>query len=88
MINTPYYLTESSIEGFAKADGGYMLTMSGLPEKELTFTLSESENPKPQGGLPVKTFIFLISFFGASIILIGGVITAVVLSVRKRKKEP
>lgn len=47
VVKTPYYMTESGIDGFTKTDGGYALTLPGLPEGELTFTLSESEKPQP-----------------------------------------
>ena len=47
VVKTPYYMTESGIDGFTKTDGGYALTLPGLPESELTFTLSESEKPQP-----------------------------------------
>ena len=47
VVKTPYYMTESGIDGFTKTDGGYALTLPGLPESELTFTLSESETPQP-----------------------------------------
>lgn len=47
VVKTPYYMTESGIDGFTKTDGRYALTLPGLPEGELTFTLSESEKPQP-----------------------------------------
>ncbi|MGM9521334.1 MAG: hypothetical protein ACI3VB_02510 [Oscillospiraceae bacterium] len=43
-INTPYYITESSIEGFDKTDTGYTMSLSALPEGELKFTLCEKES--------------------------------------------
>jgi hypothetical protein len=43
-INTPYYLTDSSIEGFRKCEGGYTLVLKGLPDEELEFTLSEKSS--------------------------------------------
>ena len=49
-INTPYYLTDSSLEGFTKTENGYELHLAGLPEGELDFTLSTSENPKQDKG--------------------------------------
>lgn len=45
-VNTPYYMTECGIDGFTRTDSGYALTLPGLPEGELTFTLSEAERPK------------------------------------------
>lgn len=46
-MNTPYYMTECGIDGFTRTDSGYALTLPGLPEGELTFTLSEAERPQP-----------------------------------------
>ncbi|MBQ6067616.1 MAG: YcxB family protein [Clostridia bacterium] len=41
-IETPYYLSDVSPEGFRKTDNGFLLQTEGLPEGELTFTLCES----------------------------------------------
>lgn len=57
VVNTPYYITESSLEGFQKTDTGYTLTLEGLPDSELTFTLSESEDPKPPKD---NTFFYIL----------------------------
>lgn len=45
VINTTYYLSESSLQGFLKTESGYKLSLEGLPSSELTFNLSTSENP-------------------------------------------
>lgn len=47
VVNTPYYMTERGLEGFEKTEQGYALSLDGLPEGELEFTLSAEENPKP-----------------------------------------
>lgn len=47
VINTSYYLTDSGLEGFEKTDSGYALSLDGLPQGELEFTLSAEEKPKP-----------------------------------------
>lgn len=44
-INTPYYLVKDTY-GFTKTETGYTLSLDGLPEKELEFTLSSDENPQ------------------------------------------
>ena len=48
VINTPYCLVESNLEGFKPLDceEGYALSLEGLPQSELEFVLSTSENPK------------------------------------------
>lgn len=49
IVNTPYYMTESNAAvegGFIWLDPGYEVSLDGLPDGELTFTLSESAKPK------------------------------------------
>ena len=58
VVNTPYYITESSLEGFEKTEDGYKLTLDGLPDSELTFQLCSSENPEKP-----KTNIFYGFFY-------------------------
>ena len=75
VVNTPYYITESSVPGFEKTDTGYTLTLDGLPDSELTFTLSESENPE----LPKVNFLYiLLGIFYIPFLLIAEAINAVV----------
>ena len=44
-INTPYYLINDE-SGFTKTENGYALSLNGLPEGELEFTLSTDANAK------------------------------------------
>ncbi len=89
-INTPYYITESNIEGFTKTDNGYSLKLNGLPDGELTFTLSTSAEPKK----PIRTLtdyipvemIISFSIIGGVVLLVGGGITAFVL-IRRKKRD-
>lgn len=60
-INTPYCLLESATGTFEKTEDGYCLSLEGLPEGELTFSLSESENPKDRNG-GLRGFLYV--FFG------------------------
>ena len=90
IINTPFYITENSLEGFTKTETGYTLKRNGLPGGELEFTLSTSENPtKPPRSItsyiPIE-IIISFSIIGGVILLIGGGITAFVI-VRKKKKN-
>ena len=41
MINTPYFIRESNLEGFEKCEDGYRLTLESLPAVDLKFTLAE-----------------------------------------------
>ena len=90
VINTPFFITENSLEGFTKTDTGYTLKRNGLPEGELEFVLCSSENPiKPPRSItsyiPIE-IIISFSIIGGVILLIGGGITAFVI-VRKKKKN-
>ena len=85
VVNTPYYMTENNQSSFSKTEKGYELILPGLPDKELTFTLSESEHPQPPKlSLPFHP-VFLFAGF-AGFVLIGGGVIAVVL-IMKRKKS-
>ena len=85
VVNTPYYMTENDQGGFLRTEKGYELTLPGLPKKELTFTLSESEHPRPPKlSLPLDPVLLLAGFVG--FVLIGGGVIAVVL-IMKRKKS-
>mgnify|MGYP004560499481 FL=1 len=85
VVNTPYYMTENNQGNFSGTEKGYELTLPGLPEKELTFTLSESEHPRPPKlSLPFHPVFLLAGFVG--FVLIGGGVIAVVL-IMKRKKS-
>ena len=86
VVNTPYYMTENDPGSFSGTERGYELTLPGLPEKELTFTLSESENPKPPKlSIPFK-LVFLLAGF-ACFVLIGGGVIAVVLIVKRKNNR-
>lgn len=64
-IHTPYYLFEDSF-GFTKTEYGYALSLEGLPDGELGFTLSTSETPKDmsakRGCQTAATYLILIPF--------------------------
>ena len=88
IINTPFYITENSLDGFTKTEAGYMLKRSGLPSGELEFTLCSSENPtKPIKSIadyvPIE-IIITFSVIGGAILLVGGGVVAFVI-IRKRK---
>ena len=86
VVNTPYYMTENDQGSFSKTEKGYELTLPGLPEKELTFTLSESEHPRPPKlSLPLDPVLLLAGFVG--FVLIGGGVIAVVLIIKRKKSH-
>ena len=86
VVNTPYYMTENNQSSFSGTEKGYELTMTCLPEKELTFTLSESEHPlPPKLSIPFKLMFLLAVITG--FVLIGGGVIAVVLIIKRKKSR-
>ncbi len=62
VVNTPYYITDSSLQGFEKTETGYKLVLEGLPDGELTFTLSTSENPEAPKTNALVGFFYIFAF--------------------------
>ena len=90
VVNTPYYITQSSLSGFIKTEEGYVLNQNGLPSGELVFSMSSAENPqRPQKDLadyiPFEMMLTLSVWVGAAL-LIGGGIAAFVI-VRRKKRQ-
>ena len=83
VINTPYYVSSCSIEGFTKTETGYTVKLNGLPDGELTFNLSTSENPVR--ATPPYSYIgwIVLGVIGGVVVLTGGVVAFVVI--RKRR---
>lgn len=90
-INTPYYLSNPSLSGFKKTDGGYTLSLSGLPDGELTFTLSSSENPtrvkSGSGFAVVLTILLSVLFIVIPVVLLAVIIIVVIIKNRKNAKS-
>ncbi len=94
-INTPYYLNDSSLEGFTKVEGGYSLSLDGLPNGELTFRLSESENPvkhvykwddrNDSSNYLTIVAICMLVFMG--LIFVGGILTTYFVCKKTRNKQ-
>ena len=86
VVNTPYYMTENNQGSFSGTEKGYELILPGLPDKELTFTLSESEHPRPPKlSLPFHPVFLLAGFVG--FVLIGGGVIAVLLIIKRKKSR-
>ena len=85
VINTPFYITDNTIDGFEKTANGYTYKQNGLPSSELEFTLCTAENPTPPQrgyrGMQIETIIFIAI---AAVIVVGGGITIFAV-VRKKK---
>ena len=95
IINTPYYLTDCSYNGFEANDDGYEVTLSGLPKDEegkvidLTFTLSTEEDPVLKSKTPagiLKNIIYFVLFFWP-FLLAGFVLLVIMIIVIKRKRR-
>lgn len=86
VINTPFYLADN--KEFVKTDEGYTLSLDGLPDEELKFTLSSSEKPKRQ--------LYFLDFVAAAIefapflffgfIIIAGIIISLNAAGQKKHK--
>ena len=81
VVNTPFYITESGIEGFEKTDSGYTLSLDGLPEGELKFTMSKSKNPH----IPINPAYIIVLF--PFVVLLIGFVTAIILVAKDVKKR-
>ena len=89
VINTPYFVVESSLNGFEKTETGYSLTHNGLPTGELVFSLSKFLTPKkyvPQitDYIPVE---IIISFSIIGAVALALIIGIPIVIVKRRKKK-
>ena len=85
-INTPYFITESSLKGFEKGEGGYILSLDGLPEGELVFVLSADKHPARS---PIY-LVYLISYLPLLLPILAVIllpIVMIIVLVRRRKKR-
>ncbi|MDE7265589.1 MAG: hypothetical protein K2N52_04875 [Clostridia bacterium] len=73
VINTPYFVLGNSLGEFEKTEDGYVLSLNGLPDRELNFRLCAEENPTREdswmklGG--VIGIIVCIIFFGVPVLI-------------------
>lgn len=89
-INTPYFVTESGIGGFEKTETGYSLTLDGLPDGELTFTLCSVESPgwsRQYKNSILMTVIIYFALVLVPLLLIVAVIVALVVAHRRNKRK-
>lgn len=79
-VNTPYYMTQSGGDfSFEQTEAGYAASLDGLPDEELTFTLSADAAPMgPGGAMPA---------YGVMVFLGAAVIILLVGVVKNRKKK-
>ncbi len=98
IINTPYSIVESMTEILSEnqkavlqeTDGGYRIVLSGLPDREIVFTLSESPSPVREnnggGGMLIEMKIF-IGVCAGIVVLTAAAVTTVVILRRKAKRS-
>ena len=88
VVNTPYFISNSSIEGFTKTETGYTVKLDGLPDGELTFDLATSEKPVRKA-IPYQTVFTIVIVIICVVIalLVGGVVLTVVLIRKKKAKK-
>ncbi len=90
VVNTPFFLVDTETEGFEKTDTGYELTLPTLPEGELRFTLSSSEEPEEPKVNYGYLILFSLPIIGIGIVIfsvVGGIIALVVIICKIRKKK-
>ncbi len=96
VINTPYYLTESSYEGFEKTESGYELTLDGLPTddegkvKDFIFSMSTEESPVLKSRTPegiMKNIVYFFAFFGLPILIGIAVLAVIILIIKKIRRK-
>ncbi len=72
VINTPYYLTASTLEGFEKTQTGYSLSLDRLPESDLIFSLSAKQPPVIKAGFIIAVAIILGIAVGLAVLICRG----------------
>ena len=97
-INTPYFMVkerkgEYSIapDAWTKTDAGYEIHLDGLPDEDLIFTLSESENPEwvvtPYTYLFIALIVVLVLIALTVITVPVVLIVVLIVALRRRKKK-
>ena len=91
IINTPYFITENSLDGFTKTDNGYTLMRNGLPSEELEFTLCSSSDPTRRTTSYEIFFYAILITIGAFALICGALLifacVVVVVVIRKIRKK-
>lgn len=72
VINTPYYLTASTLEGLEKTETGYSLSLDGLPEGDLIFSLSTEQPPVIKAGFIIAATVILMIAVGLAVLIHRG----------------
>ena len=87
VINTPYYMLDNTLDEFEKTDYGYTLSLDGLPDGELEFTLASSENPVYNNSYSSGMLIYIVFFVSIIAVVLLVIALIIVFVHRKRKKK-
>ena len=82
IINTPYYIIDSNLEGFERIDDSYQLHLDKLPNVDLIYTLSLKDH-----SYYVKKDLFEVFKYLLMIIIVLCVIIVVKKILRRKKYE-
>lgn len=91
-VNTEYFMSEPSLDGFTKNGNCYTAHFDSLPQGELRFSLCASENPDTRGLSGIEVFfiivgcIILVMLIAIAILCIGLLIPAFVGEHIRKKK--
>lgn len=88
-LDTPFYMLDSSLNGFEESEGGFVLKSQTLPEGDLNFTLCESLHPKKNiSAFAVLAYIFigLIVFFFI-VVFLAILIVFLMVSIKSKYKS-
>lgn len=87
IVDTPFFMVGSEIEGFEKIEGGYALKTQGLPKGELTFSLSAAENPIRLKSKTNYSAFFVAAGFVLALALLGGTAVLIIVAAERRKNK-
>ena len=82
VINTPFYMLHNT--EFEKTDFGYELSLNGLPDKELEFTLSYKENPRES--VSIWDFVYAL-IYGIPICIFAAMVIALIWGIVKARRK-
>ncbi len=86
-VNTPFKMVGAQENGFEKTETGYKAHFDSLPDGELSFRLSESENPERNRiGYP-KLVLFYITVFGTPALGLAELIVIIVFACSWAKRK-
>lgn len=86
-INTPFYLIDSSQDGFTKTKTGYNFKSGGLPEGELRFSISAAEKPERRRQISTAYILGFLALAFLPYIPVVLIVVAVVVVVVRRKRR-